>query len=225
MHITSSEPTEYRLSIEPSLDSTEAGSNFNMSTLGNNSFDSEKHCYDLDQWTCPSCFKSISSSPYSIYNADICSCVDLGWCTTEIKESNNRYEGLNDNGSPNYTSNLGNSLSCDGNIRSCKTTGEMDLDPTYWVTLHDHIRCLWAEPIDKIRRTHALLDNCSFGVANGSQSDKKHERHQRLYEGPLTAEQLAKQLRKQVTHLILTILIAPEKLIKCTAFQSPVRRS
>jgi hypothetical protein len=212
------------LSTEPSLDSTEAGSNFTMSTMGHNSVDNGEYHYDLDQWTCPSCFKTLSSSRHPIYNENICSCADLGWCTKETTESNYRY------GSQNHTSNLGGSLPCDGKIRSCKTTCAMDLDPTYRFTSHHYIRALsylWAEPTDRIRRTYALLDNCSYGVANGSRSDKERERRQKLYgqEGPLTAEQLAKQLRKQVTHLILAIVIAPEKLIKCTALQNPVRRS
>ena len=43
----------------------------------NEVFDNEGH-YDLDQWTCSTCFKTVSFARPPVYNPDNCSCADLG---------------------------------------------------------------------------------------------------------------------------------------------------
>jgi len=45
-----------------------------------NLFDNEGY-HDLDQWVCSTCLKTVSSSRPPVYNADNCSCADLGGYT------------------------------------------------------------------------------------------------------------------------------------------------
>lgn len=58
-----------------------------MAAPRHNIFDNNHHHYDLDRWDCPICFKTISSSRPPVYNADNCSCADLGNFTNGLNQA------------------------------------------------------------------------------------------------------------------------------------------
>lgn len=58
-----------------------------MAASHHNIFHNEGYNYDLDQpWVCGTCLKTVSSSRPPVYNADNCSCADLGGYTNGLTQ-------------------------------------------------------------------------------------------------------------------------------------------